>query len=277
MTESAPDPDALPPAIEGASIAGTVTDFDGVPLVGVRVEAAVSGGADLDLLPVLSDGDGRFVLAGLADGRYDLRFVLGQVRARTLAVPTGTDQLRVSLARPQGILLKIKTPPDAPSPSMFHVVLDRRTSVRGVREHVGRTLRPRLLLWSIRPGTYTVTVWGGPFLPVVADGIVVEEGKPAPEVEVLLAAPGATIEGQVLAGRPPEGVAGLIAWRRLDAPGHWPRHLANLSTDRAGRFAVRGLPAGRYLLSAHRPGAGFSDLELEVGEGRTLNVRLELT
>ena len=108
---SGPDPDELPPEVEGGSIAGSVTDFDGVPLVGVRVEAAVSGGADLDLLPVLTDGDGQFALSGLAEGRYDLRFVLGQVRARTLAVPTGTDQLRISLARPQGILLKIKTPP----------------------------------------------------------------------------------------------------------------------------------------------------------------------
>ena len=271
------DPDELPPEVEGGSISGTVTDFDGVPLVGVRVEAAASGGAELDLLPALSDGDGRFTLAGLADGRYDLRFVLGQVRARTLAVPTGTDQLRVSLARPQGILLKVRTPADAPPPAMFHVVLDRHTSVRGVREHVGRTLRPRLLLWSIRPGTYTVTVWGGGFLPVIANGVVVEEGKPAPEVEVLLAAPGGTIEGQVLSGDPVEGVKGLVAWRRLDAPGHWPRHLANVTTDGAGRFAVRGLPSGRYLLSAHREKAGFCDLELDVEEGRTASVRLELS
>jgi hypothetical protein len=273
---SLPDDDDLPPEVEGASISGTVTDFDGLPLVGVRVEAALTGGADLDLLPVLSDGDGHFELAGLAEGRYDLRFVLGQVRARTLAVPTGTDQLRVSLARPQGILLKIKTPPAGPLPAMFHVVLDRHTSVRGVREHIGRTLRPRLLLWSIRPGTYTVTVWGGPYLPVVANGVVVEEGQAAPEVEVLLATVGGAIEGQVLGGRPPDGLESLVSWRRLDAPGHWPRPLATLTTDVRGNFAVRGLPTGRYLLSAHRQRTGFSDLELSVEEGRTETVRLEL-
>jgi hypothetical protein len=269
--------DELPPAVEGASISGTVTDFDGLPLVGVRVEAAASGGADLDLLPVLTDGDGRFALSGLAEGRYDLRFVLGQVRARTLAVPTGTDQLRVSLARPQGILLKIKTPGNLAVPAVYHVVLDRHTPVRYVREHIGRTLRPRLLLWSIRPGTYTVTVWGGPFLPVVADGVVVAEGQPAPEVEVLLATVGGAVEGQVFAGRPAAGAEALVTWRRLDASGHWPRTLASATTDADGRFAVRGLPTGRYLLCAHRDRAGFCDAEVAVEEGRTATIRLELT
>ena len=65
----------LPPEVEGASIAGTVNDFQGVPLVGVRVEVAESGGADLDLLPVLTDGTGGFRVTGLAEvTRYDLRF-----------------------------------------------------------------------------------------------------------------------------------------------------------------------------------------------------------
>lgn len=270
------DDDSLDEALGGGRIAGVVTDFEGVPLAGVRVEAAATGGADLDLLPTLSDGDGRFALQGLAEGRYDLRFTLGQVKARTVAVPTGTDQLRVSLARPQGILLRVKTRGGAPLPAMLHVVLDRQTSVRGVREHVGRTLRSRLLLWSIRPGTYTVTVWGGSYLPVVASGVVVEEGRPAPEVEVLLAAEGGVVEGVVLCGSPPAGAEALLAWRRLDAPGPWPRHESTLTTDASGRFVVRGLPTGRYLLSAHRPGAGFCDLELNVEEGRTSTVRLAL-
>jgi hypothetical protein len=145
-----------------------------------------------------------------------------------------------------------------------------------VREHIGRTLRPRLLLWSIRPGTYTVTVWGGPFLPVVADGVVVAEGQPAPEVEVLLATAGGSVEGQVLAGRPAAGAESLVTWRRLDAPGHWPRSLAAATTDAEGRFAVRGLPTGRYLLCAHRDRAGFCDLEVDVEEGRTATVLMEL-
>lgn len=271
------DDDAADLALQGGVIAGTVADFDGVPLVGVRVEAALSGGADLDLLPVLSDGDGAFALSGLAEGRYDLRFTLGQVRARVLAVPTGTDQLRVQLARPQGLLLRVKTPPEAPPPALLHVVLERETPARLVREHVGRTLRSRLLLWSIRPGAYTVTVWGGPYLPVAARGVRVEEGQPAPEVEVLLAALGGSVEGQVLAGEPPQGVQSLVGWRRLDAPGPWPRHLCSLPTDAAGRFAVRGLPAGRYLLTAHRPPRALGHLEVEVAEERVASVRLHLT
>ena len=66
LTSLAADDDAKPPAVEGGTISGAVTDFEAVPLVGVRVEVATSGGADLDLLPVLTDGDGRFTLTGLA-------------------------------------------------------------------------------------------------------------------------------------------------------------------------------------------------------------------
>jgi 5-hydroxyisourate hydrolase-like protein (transthyretin family) len=251
---TAHDPDGSddldrPVRLDGGVISGLVTDFSKIPLAGVRVEAASSAGADLDMLPVLTDGDGRFAVEGLAPGRYDLRFSLGQVRSRVLAVPVGTDQLRVRLARPQGILLVMRHGPDEPRPGTYHILLERTTPEGLVREHCGRVLKSRLLLWSIRPGRYDVTVWGGPYLPVRVRGVDVREGEPAPEVEVALAARGAEVEG-VLRAASGEARAGLIAWRRLDAESHAPRHVTTQSTDEDGRYALRGLPAGRYRLTA---------------------------
>jgi hypothetical protein len=271
-----PDPLDEAPRVEGETISGRVTDFEGVPLVGVRVEAAESGGEDLDLLPVLTDGDGGFEVNGLASGgRYDLRFQLGTVRARTLAVPVGTDQLRIKLARPQGIMLVVKTGTDDPPPDLYHMTLERDAVPRPIREHFGRSVRPRLLLWSIRPGRYTVTVWGGPYLPVRAHGVVVTEGQSAPEVEVLLSARGGVVGGVVAdAGGAP--TRALVSWRRLDAPGHAPRHMTTHPTDGEGEFVIRGLPEGRYRIAAYSEERGLAHVEVDVAEMQSTTVDLRL-
>ncbi len=266
-----------PPDVEGDAIAGRVTDFQGVPMVGVRVEAAETGGADLDLLPVLTDGHGAFQVEGLApDSRYDLRFALGTVKARALAVPTGTDQLAVKLARPQGILLVVKVEPGQAPPPVFHVALHRATPKGQIREYFGRTLRPRLLLWSIRPGRYTVTVWGGSYLPVQAFGVDVVENQPAPEVEILLGPLGATVGGDVVDATG-HACEALVAWRRLDAPGHVPRHMTTVPSTPHGEFVLRGLPAGRYRVSAFSETHGVGDVDVEVVDEQSTAVTLSLS
>ena len=272
-----PEQDDLdrPPTVEGHCISGVVTDFDGVPLVGVRVEVAASGGGDLDLLPVLTDGEGRYSVEGLAAGRYDMRYVLGRVKARTLAVPTGTDQLRVKLARPQGILLVTRTPPDAAPPDVVYFTLTRHSPKGAVREHVGRTLKRSMLLWSIRPGRYTVTAWGGPYLPVAVKDVDVREGEPAPEVEVVFSVTGGALEGAVVGGDD-KGVAALIGWRRLDGDIHVPHHLRSFPTGPDGKFAVRGLPGGRYRVNAFVQGQRIVEAEQTVEEEGTSSVQLTL-
>ena len=260
-----------PPPIDGGSISGMVTDFQNVPLVGVRVEAASTAGGELDLLPVMTDGEGAFELPGLSEGRYDLRFSLGKVRARTLAVPVGTDQLRVNLARPQGILLKIRTESGRTPADLYSIVLEREGPRGLVREWFGRTLKPSLLLWSIRPGRYRVIVWGGGYLPVDVHGVRVVEECPAPEVEVLLAARGSTIDGHI--ANAPADV--LVGWRRVDAPGHHPPPLASVGVDPEGRFFVRGLPAGTYRLWAWAQQRPIVETVVEIGEEETRSVCFE--
>jgi hypothetical protein len=268
--------DTAPPPIEGGRIDGRVTDFEGTPLVGVRVEAAAAGGGDLDLLPVLTDGEGRFTLEGLAEGEaaYDLRFVLGRVRARTLRVPAGTRDLAVQLARPQGILLVTKMQDGAAPPDVLHVRLERRGKHGLIREYEGRHLTLRMLLWSIRPGTYTLTVWGGGYVPVQADGIAVHEGRPAPEVQLALGVRGGVIRGRVVDGRGGGRGGALVSWRPLDVPGPWSRRDRALDADGTGAFRVDGLPPGRYRVSAGELRGPFADLEVEVDEGQEVDVEV---
>jgi hypothetical protein len=268
--------DHLPPAIEGGRITGTVTDFDGYPMVGVRVEAAASEGADLDLLPTMTDGEGFFVLEGLAEERYDLRFALGQVRARCLAVPAGTLSLGVKMSRPQGILLVVKTASGNAPPDLLYVVLTRESQAGPVIEYEGRHLTTRMLLWSIRPGRYTVTVWGGRWLPVSAPGIEVREGEKAPVVELLFSVEGARVEGRLLDAAGAPVAAGLVAWRRLDPPSVWPRASTTTTTDDDGNFVAQGLPAGTYRFSAGPALGPFVDHEREIPGEATVEVVLSV-
>lgn len=268
--------DERPPVPEGERIVGVVTDFDDVPLVGVRVEAAATGGADLDLLPTLTDGDGGFVLEGLAVGRYDLRFVLGRVKARTLAVGSGTEDLKVQLARPQGLLLVAKPAEGRSPPALLHVRLEREGVAGDVLEYEGRHLTTRLLLWSIRPGTYRVTVWGGVWIPVRADGVVVRPREPAPEVQLVLAAEGGRIHGRVVDAHGAPVPAALVAWRSLEVSGPWSIRDRALDAHEDGTFEIVGLPSGRYRVSAGRLQGPFVEADTDVVEEATSDVTLTL-
>jgi hypothetical protein len=263
---------AAPPAIEGASIDGTVTDFEGVSLPGVRVEVAESGGAPLDGLPALTDVEGRFRLEGLGTGPYDLRFALATVRARTLRVPAGTTGLAVRIARPRGILLVAKTLPGDPVPESLHVVLERETAHGPVREHSGPVFAMRALFTALRPGRWRVTAWGGPYQPVCVSGVVVAQDAAAPEVIVLLSAPGGTIDVRVEDARGGGGC--LLGWRRVDGDAPWPRDATSARTDADGRHAIRGLPPGRYRVFAGRPDGPIAERTVDVEEGTTTSVVL---
>ncbi len=265
-----------PPPIEGDGIGGHVTDFDGVPLVGVRVEVASASAGALGRLPVMTDGEGRFLLEGLEDGRYDLAFRLGTVRGRALGVPAGKLDLAVRLARPQGILVVVKTETGSDAPAIVHVVLEREAEGGRKREYVGRHLEARLLLWSLRPGTWRVTVWGGPYLPVTATGIRVYDGRPAPEVELLLGARGGAVHGRVVDATGASVPAAWVAWRRRDGDDPWPRHLANAQVDDEGRFLAQGLPAGAWRFLAGTPAGPLGETLAEVPEGETVEVEVRL-
>lgn len=277
MHPDADDLSDLPPLVDGGHIAGVVTDFEGHPLVGVRVEAAASGGGDLDLLPVMTDGSGGFRLEGLEEGKpYDLRFEVGQVRARTLSVPVGTEGLAVKLARPQGLLLVVKTEGEDVPPDVLHVRLEREGKHGPIREYEGRHLTLRMLLWSIRPATYTLTVWGGGYVPVQAHGIEVQEGQPAPEVELVLSVRGSVIRGRVMHASGAPCAEALVSWRPLEGPLLRSRRECTADADDDGRFRLSGLPAGRYLVSAGPLEGPFADVEAEVGDEETIEVSLTL-
>jgi hypothetical protein len=270
LTESSP---TEPAASDALAIEGVVTDLDGAPLYGVLVEAATPGGAT----PAASestDRTGRFRIAGLGPGRYDLRFELDRVTARAVAIPAGTDQVRVRLGRPRGLVLRGTVPQGAEEPAAWRYVVERETPAGLVREQAGRSVRSRVPLGGLAPGRYTITVAGGSFAPARVDGVEVVDGAEVREVVVALSAPGGTIEGRVLRGS--AGTSALVAWRRLEPRDPWPRTDETFTCGEDGRFVARGLAPGRYLVSAGRESGPVVDVQVQVIAGATAPVELRL-
>ena len=242
--------DDSPPPIEGGVIAGHAVDFEGLPLVGVRVEAAESGNeASLDALPVLTDGDGAFRLEGLVGNAYDLRLAMGTVKARVLGVPVGKQDLAVRLARPRGFVVDARVRPGDLPPDVLHLQLERKGKEGWVREHVGRSLRKRLLLWNLRPGSYRLLAWAPPWRPVLVEDIAVKDLEAAHDVVLDLSARGESLSGQLLdaAGNP---TSGELTWRREDGGADLPIPFRSLSVAENGQWRIEGLLPGRYVVSA---------------------------
>ena len=243
------DPEPGPTPDEG-SISGLVCDMDGQALVGVRVEAAVAGDAPgMDALPVMTDGKGAFRLGGLIAEAYDIRFELGNVKSRVLGVQTGTEDLAVRMARPRGLVLDVRCAPGERLPPQIHVALERRGKTGWRREFVGRSIRRCVRLWRLRPGAYRVTVWGPPYVPVVAEDLSVEDGQPAPTVPLYLSARGCELRGQ-LTDEHGAASAGWLAWRPRGAQTPIPASELSRVVSASGNFSVRGLEAGPYELFA---------------------------
>lgn len=87
-------------ARRGVAISGRVTDVSGRPLAGIRVTATRDRGE----WSVLTSSDGRFRIAGLDDGAYDVEAaqqpypnVVPLAPARRPGVPTGTDDVEFVL------------------------------------------------------------------------------------------------------------------------------------------------------------------------------------
>ena len=162
-------------------------------------------------------------------------------------------------------------------PGMLHVRLEREGKAGWLCEYEGRHLTMRCLLWSIRPATYRITVWGGEWLPVQAHGVVVLEGQPAPEVQLVLTVKGGSVVGRVLDVHGKAIPNALVTWRGLDNPGPWPLHERCVEADEQGGYHLMGLPPGRYRVSGGPFTGPFVEDELEVAAEQTATHDLQVS
>lgn len=170
-------------------IAGVVSDAQGgvLPGVTVTVRNAETGFTHT----VVTEGDGRYRLAGLAPGRYDLRVELqgfGPIAVTDITLTTGGEVVRDVTMQLQGVQESVSVTAEAP------VVETTRSDVSGVvtqdqmqmlplesRQPIGLALLlPGTSQDAVRPRKFNANIGAGAFTmgsALLVDGVWNKEGN----------------------------------------------------------------------------------------------------
>ncbi len=214
---------------ETASVSGTVSDAEGRPIEGARIEAMMlqgQGGGDEEVAgffvdwehapSVLTDAEGHFTLGGLPPGVRAMLAVSAEgfatfrnVNPQGLPL-TGQDEELAYTLRPGGVIAGRVTHDGEPIANI---------GVRAFGEQDGSvgwgTARTdaegRYEIREVGPGTYAVTLHGGPedLVATPVENVTVKPGERTENVDIELTS-GAIVRGRVTwedTGEPVEGVA----------------------------------------------------------------------
>ena len=275
----APKPPALPGDPNSVRLSGSVVDGANAPVVGVEVSAELEKGVadrSLSTTPVGVDAgvgsgaptvstapatgaDGRFVLEGLAAGRYRLRVTgPGVLPAEVRYVPVPSDEARIVISRlvvVEGSVL------DGGAP-----IVNASVGLRG--EAIGGAIETKtdpkgaFKFPDLPEGRYQIYAWRD---TLAARAVRLNRLGAGPFPAVQLSLEAATIVvGRVI--DKDEGV-GLPAAVELRPSGddQAPRYAR---TNPDGSFRIEGVPHGRWIADAFSPGyTSPGGVEVEAGRG----------
>jgi protocatechuate 3,4-dioxygenase beta subunit len=269
--------DGIVLALGGGAIEGTFRDGRGRPVPDGRVSAF--GPKDTQQARTRTidlDGRGRFRIAGLAEGRYDVHGFSSLGRAGPLPdVPVGARDLRLVLPKTSRLRGEVVSAVDGRPVTKYTITfrLRGRAGWGGVlKTPDGSFDRP------LAPGTYSVVVRADGHASRVVDGVRIEPGLDPEPLRVVLD-PGGSIEGTVR-GANGSPVAG--AWVNAQPfreggpqPDDWIFSGSD-TADANGRFFIRGVGAGTYLLETNRGSQGLARVRIVVQPGETTRKDLAL-
>jgi len=243
----------------GLVIRGRVRMASGAPVAGAIVLAlGTSGGpmADRPLPVAETEADGAFVLAGLEQRTYEVTVLAPGFGKADKTVEPGGSPLDLVL-QPAGIVAGLVVDERSRPVETFRVSTsagDERTVRNPPRYEEMTSEDGRFALSDVSAGLYSVTVSSADYAPTTVSGVKVEPGGSADVGTIMLRA-GTIVRGSVVdddgAGVPGARVSASGAGRDWTGGGG-PQGTAGTS-DMSGAFELRGVPAGRTVLSASHP------------------------
>ncbi len=270
----------------GIHLAGVVVDGAGAPVAGAQVSAepetgvlapsrpapaatsrdagAAAAARDAGAAPdagvaIATGADGRFVVPGLAAGRYRVRVTgAGLLAAELRMIEVPADDLRIVVARRVSISGTVS---DGGKP-----VGNASVGIRG--DAIGGTLEVKtardgqFAVPDLPEGRYQVFAWQG---PLAARAVRVARLGAGPFAPVELRLEAATIVvGRIIDRAEGTGLVAAVELRPVDDD-QAPRYAR--STD-DGVFRIEGVPTGRWIADAFAPGyLSPGGVELDAGQG----------
>jgi hypothetical protein len=239
----------------GLAISGKVVEPSGGPVAGaVYAEPATSTalrGLTDSFLMAESDSEGRFVLAGLAAGAYSLRAsAIGFAQSKPVMAEAGTANLTITVIRAGSIRGTVTDPEGRPASSLQAIAAssDRR---QGRRRSTTETGEGSFTIEDLAQGQYAVEIYAPDFVPEVLSSVEVVPGK-VTELGTIRLQRGKEIMGTVVdAAEEPVPGASVVALSPGERPGL--RENRTVSSDRMGRFRIRGLPERKVVVIASHP------------------------
>lgn len=209
-------------------------------VVGARVLAMGGGEHGVLLGEAVTDAEGRYEIAGFAEGLPNLgvRVLAAGHAMQFVATTAGGDEPTVALVATQPIAGKVALPPGV-DPKALRVLAKGLPGVEAAvgddgafaLDHVAPNLEPRLLVHGLPPSWTHAQVHAMPGDANVAIAVV----------------PAARVRGRVVDRNTLLPIAGAMVWHE-----HGPAGWVAVDADSDGRFELELAPAGSLLVRAQR-------------------------
>lgn len=279
-TSSRAPMDALrAPLPGGVALSGLIVDGAGTPVAGVEVavepEAATTRRVASPAIATVAAADGRFVLTGLAAGRYRVRVRgAGILAAELRYVQVPADDARIVVSRRvalEGTVLDGARPVAGATIAVFG------DAIGGVLE-VKSDPKGRFAVANLPEGRYQIYGWRA---ELAARAMRVARFGAGPFAPLELRLEAATIVVGTVVDRD-EGTGVVAAIELRPSNGDAPPRYARSGAD--GVFRIEGVPNGRWIADAFAPGyvslggveidAGKATPELAVARGAAIEGRI---
>jgi large repetitive protein len=245
------------------SISGVVVDRTEQPVEGAQIGIALVQPGARFVREELTDGAGRFRIAGLPEGDYDVVATRpGVERAPTdvaTRIRTG-GSARIVLGAPGSILGRLAFA-DGPAPALATTRLTAGGEHRVITDG-------KIAITDVSPGRYSLRFEGPDFVTTPSIDVVVADGQPT-DIGTIQVEHGRTVEGVVVdtTGRPVATATvlagpvlvgtGTTADSGTRAPG-FQGEIKRVHTAADGRFTLHGLSAIPLSIVAEHASLGRS-------------------
>ncbi|MFQ3545546.1 carboxypeptidase regulatory-like domain-containing protein [Halobacillus rhizosphaerae] len=256
------------------NIQGQVTDLtSGLPIIGAVTVARTVGGIPVIVASVVTDGNGNYMIGGLAPGSYSISSSAAgyAINAVGALVESGqTTTVDIALSPAAGSISGVVTDEEGMPILNSFIEIKVFDQAGNLIQTVLADSQGEFLISGLSPGTYQLSITATNFAGATV-GAFVEAGETT-FLFVPLSPNPARIIGEVFDADTLAPISGAIV-SVTDVNG---LPITNTVTDENGNFSIPGLPPTTVIVSAVAPGYGAASTAVLLTPNATVSTTLAL-